>query len=295
MSTLAGFRYSIKCIGQTPIPAEFDHSVTLVLKNLGASVDQVKQSGVRRTYEVSSSTELSWELLKESLISLTQKHRIDFSFNSHARDVKLMVFDMDSTLIDAEVIDEMGKVLGIGSKIAAITERAMNGELNFDQSLVERVALLKGMPTSQMEVIYQSLKVNPGVSELMQKVSAMGIKTIIISGGFNYFAESVKTKLGMTQAYANELEFSDGKLTGKVLGNIINAASKSEILTKIAQENNFALHQVVAVGDGANDLLMLNAAGMGVAWHAKEKVKQAVPHHISFGPMTNLLFFLGLE
>jgi phosphoserine phosphatase len=207
---------------------------------------------------------------------------------------KLIVFDMDSTLIQHEVIDEMAIIHGIGDKVKLITDRAMNGELNFDEALKERVKLLKGFDKNSMTEIMKNLKLTPGVETLMSEVKKRGIKTAVISGGFTYFAESLKDRLGLDYAFANELEFDGNKLTGNILGRIINAEEKARLVDELAKKENLQLSEVVAVGDGANDLLMLARAGLGIAFHAKEKVKREAKFHLSFGPMSTLLYFIGI-
>ncbi len=206
---------------------------------------------------------------------------------------KLIVFDMDSTLINAEVIDELAVVAGIGDKVKAITARAMNGEINFDQSLTERVKLLKGLKRQELKLVHSRLPLNPGVARFMRTIKEQGYKTAIISGGFNFFAEDLRRQLSMDYAFANELEFQDDTLTGRVIGEIINAERKANLLENLAQENNLSLEEVVAVGDGANDLPMLAKAGLGIAYHGKEKVRKEANYHLSHGPMTAILYYLG--
>ena len=237
------------------------------------------------------------EKIKFELMEISNTFQVDLALipqDGKRLETKLIVFDMDSTLIQHEVIDEMALVYGIGEKVKLITERAMNGELNFDEALRERVALLKGLKKQDMEKIVNNLKVTPGVERLITEVKRKGYKTAIVSGGFKYFAEYFKHKLQMDYAYANELEFNGDELSGKVLGSIINAQEKARILEELAKKENITLDQVVAVGDGANDLLMLAKAGFGIAFHAKDKVKKEAKHRLSFGPMTTLLYFLGI-
>ena len=215
--------------------------------------------------------------------------------NVWRRNKRLIVFDMDSTLIQSEVIVEMAKVHGVGEKVHEITERAMNGELDFDQSLIERVKLLKGLDENKLQGILENINYTSGVQKFIQTVQKLGYKTAIISGGFTYFANSFKDDLGINYMFANELEVSDGKLTGRVKGQIVNAEKKALILEMIAQQENINLAQVVAIGDGANDLPMLAKAGLGIAFHAKEIVKQNAQQNMSHGPMTSILYFLGLS
>jgi phosphoserine phosphatase len=201
---------------------------------------------------------------------------------------------MDSTLIQIEVIDQMAELLGVGAEVKAITERAMNGEMDFDESLTKRVAKLKGLTTLQMDAILNNMPLHQGVEEFIKTVKNLGYKTALISGGFNYFAGHLKQKLSLDYAFANELEIVDGKLTGKIIGTIINANQKALLLKLIAQQENISLEQVVAIGDGANDLPMLSTAGLGIAFHAKEIVRKNAPQTMGHGPMTSILYFLGI-
>lgn len=235
--------------------------------------------------------------IKTDLMELSNKYQVDMALmvlDKSRSDKKLIVFDMDSTLIQHEVIDEMAMVHGIGDKVKLITERAMNGELNFDEALKERVSLLKGFKRESMEEIMGRLKVTPGVPQLIKEVKKHGYKTAIVSGGFKYFAENFRVKLGMDYAFANDLEWDGNVLSGRVSGKIINAQEKARLLEELAQKEKITLQQVVAVGDGANDLPMLAKAGFGIAFHAKEKVRKEARHQMSHGPMTTLLYFLGI-
>lgn len=215
--------------------------------------------------------------------------------NVFRRNKRLIVFDMDSTLIQAEVIDELAKANNAGEEVSEITERAMNGELNFDQSLKERVSKLKGLDVSKMQNILEELPLTPGVEEFITKVKSHDYKIAIISGGFSFFANALKEKLGLDYAFSNELEIEGNKLTGKVKGTIINAEQKALLVDLISQQEKITLEQVVAIGDGANDLQMLSKAGLGIAFHAKEIVKKKAQNQMSHGPMTTILYFLGLK
>lgn len=188
--------------------------------------------------------------------------------------IGLMVSDMDSTLITIECIDEIADQMGIKAQIAAITERAMQGELDFRASLIERVALLKGLPESALTEVYeQKLALTPGAEALIATAKAYGIKFMLVSGGFTFFTDRLKARLGLDYAYANELEIVDGILTGKVVGDIIDAEAKARLLRQHRDQLDLKPEQVVAMGDGANDIPMLEAAGTGVAFHAKAKTK----------------------
>jgi phosphoserine phosphatase len=233
--------------------------------------------------------------LKQRLAAYCIQHHVDAALIAEKNFMtkkRLAVFDMDSTLIQAEVIDEMATLHGVGDKVKLITSRAMKGEIQFDQSLTERVALMKGFYRKQMEGLYSQIELMDGAFELMQSLKSQGIKTAIVSGGFHFFAENFRQKLGMDYVYANDLEFAQNQLTGKIQGPLINAEAKSRLLQEIAKKENVSLDEVIAVGDGANDIPMLLTAGMGIAFHAKEKVRNAASFQINHGPMTTLLAYM---
>lgn len=238
-----------------------------------------------------------FEKIKFNLMDISNKHQVDMALipdDGKRADKKLIVFDMDSTLIQHEVIVEMARVYGVGEQVKEITERAMNGELNFDEALRERIALLKGLKRKDMEEIQSHLKVSPGVPKLINEVRKKGYKTAIVSGGFQFFANNFKNQLQMDYAFANVLDFDGEALSGKVTGTIINAQEKARLLEELAKKEGLTLDQVVAVGDGANDLPMLAKAGMGIAWHAKDTVRKQARHLVHHSPMTTILYFLGI-
>lgn len=208
---------------------------------------------------------------------------------------RLVCFDMDSTLIETEVIDELAERTGVGEKVKAITERAMRGEIDFDESFRERVALLKGLDESVMREIAENLPVTEGVSRMMEVLKRAGFKTAILSGGFTYFGNYLKQKFGIDYVYANELEIVDGKLTGRYVGDIVNGRRKAELLRLLAQVENIDIAQTIAVGDGANDLPMLTTAGLGIAFHAKPKVKATAGQSISTIGLDGVLYFIGFK
>lgn len=195
--------------------------------------------------------------------------------------IKLAVFDMDSTLIQAEVMDELAYAKGIGPQVANITVRSMAGELDFEQSFRKRLALLEGFETNQLAAINNSIKLMPGSENLMKGLLSQGIYCVILSGGFSYFADALANQLGMQDAFSNGLEEVDGKLTGKVSGVIVDANRKVELMEQLRTTLGLTLEQCLAVGDGANDLPMLNKAGLGVAFHGKLLVRQQAPHQIN--------------
>ena len=203
---------------------------------------------------------------------------------------------MDSTLIGTEVIDELADRAGVGDKVKAITERAMRGEIDFNESFRERVALLKGLDTSVMQDIAENLPITEGLDRLMTVLKRTGYKTAILSGGFTYFGNYLKRRFGFDYVYANELEVDDqGRLTGRSIGEIVDGKRKAELLKVMAQVEQVDIQQTVAVGDGANDLPMLSTAGLGIAFHAKPKVKANADQSLSTIGLDGILYFLGFK
>jgi phosphoserine phosphatase len=292
-------KYVLCCVSKQKISEEFLTKVRSFLKKSDAEItgsEQFLEQGFR-AIDLNLHFPHDAFKIKTGLMDLSNKHQVDMALipdDGTRSDKKLIVFDMDSTLIQHEVIDEMAMVHGIGDKVKHITDRAMNGELNFDEALRERVALLKGLKRESMEEIMSRLKLTDGVERLIREVKKKGYKTAILSGGFRYFAENFRQRLGMDYAYANDLEFDGNVLSGKVKGTIINAQEKARLVEELAAKENISLSQVVAVGDGANDLPMLAKAGFGIAFHAKEKVRKEARHQMSHGSMTTILYFLGI-
>lgn len=208
---------------------------------------------------------------------------------------RMVVFDMDSTLIRAEVIDELAKEAGAGDKVSAITEAAMRGEIDFDESLRQRVASLAGLPESTLRKVAERLELTEGCETLLTNLKAFGYKTAVLSGGFTYFGKYLQQKIGLDHVHANELEIIDGKLTGRVVGPIVNGPRKAELLKELAAREGIHRRQVVAIGDGANDLPMLNRAGLGIAFHAKPIVREQASHAVSTLGLDALLYLLGVR
>ncbi|WP_432822094.1 phosphoserine phosphatase SerB [Trichloromonas sp.] len=213
----------------------------------------------------------------------------------YRRAKRLVVMDMDSTLIQVEVIDELARVAGVGEQVAAITERAMNGELDFQGSLRERVALLKGLRADALEQVYRNIPLTPGARNLVTILKRLGYKTAVISGGFKFFTDRLKDDLGLDYAYANQLEIVDGVVTGGVVGPIVDGARKACLLEEIAEKEGVTLDQVIAIGDGANDLPMLGRAGLGIAFNAKARVREQADFHINQQNLDSILYLLGLS
>jgi phosphoserine phosphatase len=202
---------------------------------------------------------------------------------------------MDSTLIQAEVIDELAKLHGVGDKVSAITAAAMRGELDFRQSLARRVGLLRGLPAQRLQDLLHSVQLAEGAERLISTLKALGYKTAILSGGFNFFGRHLQSQLGIDYVFANDLEIENDVLTGQLASEIVDGARKAELLESIAKKENISLDQVVAIGDGANDLPMLNIAGMGIAFHAKPLVRQSANHALSHLGLDSILYLLGVR
>ena len=238
------------------------------------------------------------ECMKAEVMKLSTELEMDISFQEdsmYRRMRRLICFDMDSTLIETEVIDELAIRAGVGDQVKAITEAAMRGEIDFCESFRQRCALLKGLDVSVMQEIAENLPITEGVDRLMRILKKVGFKIAILSGGFTYFGNFLKQKYNIDYVYANELEIENGKLTGNHVGDIVDGKRKAELLRLIAQVENVDIRQTVAVGDGANDLPMISIAGLGIAFHAKPKVKATAKQSISTIGLDGILYFLGYK
>ena len=238
------------------------------------------------------------ECMKAEFMKLSTELEMDISFQEdsmYRRMRRLICFDMDSTLIETEVIDELAIRAGVGDQVKAITEAAMRGEIDFCESFRQRCALLKGLDVSVMQEIAENLPITEGVDRLMRILKKVGFKIAILSGGFTYFGNFLKQKYNIDYVYANELEIENGKLTGNHVGDIVDGKRKAELLRLIAQMENVEIRQTVAVGDGANDLPMISIAGLGIAFHAKPKVKATAKQSISTIGLDGILYFLGYK
>ncbi len=236
--------------------------------------------------------------MKNDFTKVSGEIDIDLAFqedNIFRRNRRMVCFDMDSTLIQTEVIDELAYRAGVGEEVSKITESAMRGEIDFNESFKKRVSLLKGLDESVMKDIAENLPITDGAEKLFGTLKRYGYKTAILSGGFNYFGNYLKNKLNIDYVFANELEIVDGKLTGKHVGDIVDGSRKAELLKLLAFKEDIHLEQVIAVGDGSNDLPMLQLAGLGIAFHAKPKVKESAQHSISNIGLDAILYLLGFR
>lgn len=303
-------RYIVTLLGRT-LSARQIADVTAVIFKFGLNIDAIKRlTGRMPLYEDNGRTKSSIEFsLRGSLSEDDRKQLqaelvhtccdgVDFSFQKDdifRRSRRLICFDMDSTLIHTECIDQLAERAGVGDEVKAITESAMRGEIDFTESFTRRVALLKGLDESVMEEIANNLPYNEGLERMMTVLKRVGYKTAILSGGFTYFGRYLQRKFGFDYVYANELEIEDGKLTGRYVGDVVDGRRKAELLRLLCQVEHINLSQAVAVGDGANDLPMLGLAGLGIAYHAKPKVKAGAKQSISSTGLDGILYFLGLK
>jgi len=302
-------RYIVTLLGRQLTALQIAE-VTHVIANQGLNIDSIQRLTGRiplnKTDRISKScVELSvrgtpndTDELRKKFMEMSSRLHFDISFqqdNMYRRSRRLICLDMDSTLIETEVIDELADRAGVGQQVRAITESAMRGEIDFTESFIQRIKLLKGLDESVMRDIAEHLPITEGLDRLVSVLKQVGIKIAILSGGFTYFGNYLKQKYSLDYVYANELEIVDGKLTGRHLGEIVDGKRKAELLRIIAQVEKIDIAQTIAVGDGANDLPMLNIAGLGIAFHAKPKVKESAKQSLSTIGLDGILYFIGFK
>ena len=299
--TVIGRSLSAKQIAAaTKIIAEQGLNIDFIRRMTGRMSIKYPERNVRACIEFSlRGTPKDRELMQSKLMHLASEQEIDFSFqrdDMYRRMRRLICFDMDSTLIQTECIDELAARAGVGDQVKAITERAMRGEIDFKESFTERVALLKGLDVSVMQDIAEHMPITEGADRLMSVLKRCGYKIAILSGGFTFFGEQLRRRYGIDYVYANELEIDEnGKLTGRYVGDIVDGKRKAELLKLIAQVEQVNLAQTIAVGDGANDLPMIAEAGLGIAFHAKPRVKATAQQSINNIGLDGVLYFLGFK
>ncbi|SDX66599.1 phosphoserine phosphatase [Amycolatopsis xylanica] len=286
-----------------PVTARGFAEVARGLAGIGANIDSIRSvadypvTGLEMYVSVADDTEKADAQLRSELADLAAKVELDLAVERAGiarRAKRLVVFDVDSTLIQGEVIEMLGAYAGNEAQIREITEAAMRGELNFSESLIKRVALLEGLPASVLKDVADSLELTPGARTTVRTLKRMGFRCGVVSGGFLTIIDNLVEDLGLDFAAANELEIVDGKLTGRVVGEIVDRAGKATALQRFAAEYEIPLEQCVAVGDGANDIDMLSVAGMGVAFNAKPALREVADTAISHPYLDAVLFVLGV-
>ena len=293
-------RYILTIIGRTLAAKQIASATQIILRLTGRQSILNPQKNVKACIEFSlRGTPENRSLMQEQLMKMSADMEIDFSFqrdDMYRRMRRLICFDMDSTLIQTECIDELAERAGVGNQVREITERAMRGEIDFKESFTERVKLLKGLDAHVMQDIAEKLPITEGADRLMSVLKTCGYKIAILSGGFTYFGEYLQRRYGIDYVYANELEIDEnGKLTGNYVGEIVDGHRKAELLKLIAQVEKVNLAQTIAVGDGANDLPMISEAGLGIAFHAKPRVAANAKQSINNIGLDGILYFLGFK
>lgn len=302
-------RFIITVLGRA-ISANHLARVSAIIAAHGLNVDRIERLSGRLSLAVHTSTSnacvelrvsgnaTSEASMRADFLATAHELRIDIAFQRESifrRNRRLFAFDMDSTLIQGEVIDELAKMAGVADKVVAITESAMRGEIEFQESFRRRVALLRGLPEQKVHELLGTIPLVDGAEQLIGTLKMLGYKTAILSGGFTFFARHLQERLGIDYVFANELDIVDGEVSGRVTTEIVDGARKAELLRQIARQESISLEQVVAVGDGANDLPMLGIAGMGIAFRAKPIVRQTAGHAVSLLGLDSLLYLIGVR
>lgn len=300
-------RYIVTILGETLAAAQVS-AVTKVMAEENLNIDAIKRLTGRTSLTENSEQPRSCiqlsvrgelrdkEAMTSKFMEISRNLNVDLSFqedNIYRRNRRLVCFDMDSTLIQAEVIDKLAELAGVGEQVSAITESAMRGEIDFNTSFKKRMAMLEGLSEEVLRDVAVNLPITKGAHRLFKALKYYGFKTAILSGGFTYFAEYLQKELGIDYVHANQLEIKDGALTGGYIGEIVDGNKKAEFLKAIAEKEGIHINQTIAVGDGANDLPMLNLAGLGIAFHAKPKVKESAESSISSLGLDGVLYLLG--
>ncbi len=301
-------RFIATVLGRT-ITASDLANITGVIASAGMNIDRIDRLSVRTPLVpqensraciefLLSGQDSDEDLIRAEFMRLTREHEVDIAFqhdNVYRRTRRVVAFDMDSTLIQVEVIDELAKVAGVGEQVAKITEAAMRGELDFPSAFRKRVALLKGLPESALAQVAERIPLTDGAERLMSTLKKLGYKTAILSGGFTYFGRKLQEKLGFDYLHANELDIRDGVVTGEITSEIVDGQVKARRLREIAEKENISLEQCIAVGDGANDLPMIGLAGLGIAFRAKPVVRQNARQAISTLGLDGILYLIGVR
>jgi len=277
------------------------YAITSILYQLGINIERTTLIARDKLITIEFLIDLkkgNEDVLRKRLKEEVESRGLDVVIQPYEifkRDKRLIVFDMDSTLVDEEVIDKLAKVAGVEEEVKELTKKAMNGEIDFKEALKERVKLLKGLPVEVLEKIYSQIKLTDGAKELIKSLKESGYKVALVSGGFTYFTDRLKEELGLDYAFGNELEIKDGKLTGKVKGRIIDAEEKARIIEELAKKEGISRENIVAVGDGANDRIMIENAGLGIAFNAKKALKEVADGTLSKNHLIGLAGVLGLN
>jgi len=294
------FRYAITLISDN-VTAQVLHQVTNALVKFHSNIDIIQRLSESEfscvEIMISTSDKLNESELKKELLEIATQNGVDIALQAeglYRRSKRLVVFDMDSTLIQNEVIDEFARQMNVYDEVSKITESAMNGEIDFNESLKQRCSKLKGLTLSDVDKIFKKLELTPGADELIHVLKKLGYKIAIISGGFVCVASRFKESLGIDFAYANTLEFKDGVATGNVIPPIVNTQRKADLLELIAQQENIELDQVIAIGDGANDILMLEKAGLGIAFNAKVNVRKQADLSLNKKNLRSIFYLIGI-